>query len=154
MMPLMFRNFVFGFTESLQVIVFVSFIVSGSVYVSQGRHLLQQGIEMDRPVEYRAWHPILPPPLQIKTCASCGATIPLEARFCPQCNFKQDEGIATLSAALPEANSKTVKMLLELSIKTLEDLAGEDPTELSIILDVPVENVRRWINRARAEKKG
>ncbi len=153
LLPIIFGYYYIDFRSAISILISAIPPIVGFLFYNQGRKLVQQGVALDQPVEFQGLSAILPEPLQIKTktCTSCGAKIPLDAQFCTQCRSKQDKAFITLATALPEADAKNVEMLLNLGIKTLEDLAGEDAAELCTILDVPIQIVRSWIDLARVK---
>ncbi len=50
---------------------------------------------------------------------------------------------------LADLDADTIKTMHQMGIRTLADLAAEDPKELSEILDFPQEEIEDWIRKAR-----
>ncbi len=151
-LPIVHSGYVLGFSEVLSISSSLLFLISGVIYRSRARKLLQQGAGPDLFIEDRRWSLVLPSLFQTKICLNCGAMMTMEVLLCPQCKFKQEKGIGGLLVTLPKIDLEDVRVFFDLGIKSIEDLAEEDPIELSTILDRPVEIVQSWVELARAEK--
>ncbi len=53
---------------------------------------------------------------------------------------------------LPTIDGESIKIMQKMGIYSLKDLIKEDPKELSKILDLPQEQVEKWIQSAREVK--